>query len=238
MLPRLVAQPGPVVARCNGIGHTPADPGTGPAGMNMPGIDLPGGGRGPAAPGVTRFHFVSGLPGAGAMTLLRLLAQNPAFRTGADTPAPGLFAAVERRLADPGSPEARLDAAQGAALLRGVMNAVHHDRPPGATVFDCAPNWLLHVDRLAGLFPLSRFVVLVRDAGDLAPGGQAGDSDADCLRRALGAALGGPAAERVLVIERRRLLGDPLTVMDVLYHRLGAAEFDHDFTTLGPAGDG
>ena len=194
---------------------------------------------------VTRFHFIAGLPGAGAERLTRVLAENPRIAARSGTAAAELYGAVRARIADPSAPESRLGPEERRALVRGTLEAVYHDRPPGAAAIDCNPAWLPRVGELAEAFPLSRFILMVRDAQDLPDparggggGGRGGDGTAEA-RRALRAAISGAAVDRVLVIQRDRLLADPLTVMDVLYHFLREPGFDHDFGPLAaPPGDG
>ncbi|PWE29445.1 hypothetical protein DDZ14_17000 [Maritimibacter sp. 55A14] len=178
---------------------------------------------------VTRYHFLSGLPKAGVDVLLRVLDQNPAFVTGEGTAAAALFEATVGRMSDPSSVEAGLAVQQQKALLRAVLDAVHHDRPIGSVVFDSNPAWIGQIGILSALFPLSRFVVLLADAADL-------DGPGQREMRDLKAALDGPAAERILVIERGRLINDALTVMDVLYHFLREPEFDHDLSEFEAPG--
>jgi sulfotransferase len=175
---------------------------------------------------VTRFHFVAGLPGAGAARLTALLAQNPRFSTASGTPAAALVEAMLKRFARPDTPEAALDEQQRKALLRGALDAVHHARQTDGVVFDNNPAWLAHLGVLAALFPLSRFIVLVREAADL--GEAAARAAPDSPTGRIVAALAGRHAERIIVIERDRFLSDPVTVLDVLYHFLREPVFEHD----------
>lgn len=186
---------------------------------------------------VTRYHFISGLPDSGAEELARLLAQNPRFVTGSDTGADALFGAAMRRMQDDDCPESRLDEQQCRALLRATLDAVHHDRQAGAVVFDNAPGWLGYIDALGNLFPLARFVVMVRDPADLG-GSTARGARLDTPLRHLQSALAGAHAQRILVIEHERFLSDPVTVLDVLYHFLREHEFDHDLAPVSDAGAG
>jgi len=170
---------------------------------------------GTALAGITRFNFISGRPGSGMRALARVLTQNPRFSVRVRSGAAALCEAMTVRLRSPGSPEGFLDEGQRKALLRGMFEAVHHDRRPGSLVFDCDEAWLGRVDALAALFPLARFVLLIDG------------------RRPAHPALGGPAAQRVLAVDTRRLRTEPETVLDALYGMLREPAFVHDTGPLG-----
>lgn len=165
---------------------------------------------GTASAGITRFNFISGRPGCGMRALARVLRQNPRFSVRVQSGAAALCEAMTERLRNPGSPEGFLDEGQRKALLRGMFEAVHHDRRPGSLVFDCDEAWLGRVDALAALFPLARFVLLVDG------------------RRPAHPALGGPAGERILAVDTKRLQAEPETVLAALYRMLREPGFVHD----------
>lgn len=166
-------------------------------------------------PGPTRFHFVSG-PGAGggATGLLRVLAQNPRFAVRESSGALPLFDGCTARCTARGTPEAYLRPAQQRALLRGLFEAVHHDHPPGCAVFDSDPAWIDRAEALSALFPLARFVLIMRHASLGHP------------------VLGGPLAERVVAIDAARLERDPEGVFEDIYHALREPPVHHDFAAL------
>ncbi len=194
---------------------------------------------------LTRFHFISGLPRSEVDALTAILSQNPRFVVQDDGPAAAICAELLGACDDPASAMHRLDGDARRALLRGALDAVHTRRPLDAVVFDNHPRWMDQMGQIAGLMPLSRFVFVVRDPAqiiaqlarerDLSPVDQP-----DFARQlvseqgaigaplaAIRAALAGPCAERIIVIERSRLLSDPDGVMTALYAFLREAPFAH-----------
>lgn len=195
--------------------------------------------------GVTRFHFISGMPMSGADRLSMILSQNPRFVARVDTPAERIFAEMLEQFDQPGSGFSGLEPECRAALLRASLDAVHNKRPLESVVFDNNPDWLRRVDQISNLFPLSRFIFMVRDpvrlAADIASDSGIAMSPADLLDEEgpiggplshLHNALNGPNAERVLLIDQARLVADPIRVLDVLYRFLREPEFEHDVRTL------
>ena len=211
---------------------------------------------------LARFHFLAGLPRSGVSLLVALLAQNPRFVARRDTPAAEVFDRMRRTFPPPGEdvpPDAPdLTDGQRIALWRSALDAVHHDRPFGATVFDASPAWPRHLPALAELYPLCRLIFCVRDPAqivnamldDTAPelrddpallesqvARLAGpDSPLAAALADLRAVLSGPQAERVLVLDYDRLVDDPEEAMEVIYDFLRADPFDHDFDRVGGAG--
>jgi sulfotransferase len=197
-----------------------------------------------------RYCFVAGLPRSGISVLMAVLAQNPAFVARIDSPAESVFRALAERFA-PGAPEAdRLSGAERLALLRGGIDAIYHDRPFGAMVVDANRAWLGHIEALAQLYPLSRFVICLRNpaqiVNSLAVEGETAD---DALSALIGdvmapdgavgaemegvrAALASMQAERIFVLDYDRMVDDPEGVMDVLYDFLRMEPFDHDFAAV------
>lgn len=166
-------------------------------------------------PGPTRFHFVSGPgEGGGAAGLLRVLAQNPRFAVREASGALPLFDGCTARCTARGTPEAYLRPAQQRALLRGLFEAVHHDHPPGCAVFDSDPGWIDRAEALSALFPLARFLLVMRHASLGHP------------------VLGGPLADRVVTIDALRLARDPESVFEDIYHALREPPVMHDFAAL------
>jgi sulfotransferase len=191
---------------------------------------------------MTRFHFVAGLPKAGARRLSALLAQNPRFCVSSDSPAEKVF----RSLSDRGNEQGfDLDKETRVALLRASIDAIHHARPMQSVVFDNNPDWLSKVDSLSEIFPLSRFVVMVRDpariAAELADEAGSAQTPSSLMAKTgkIGApidllqnVLKGPSANRLLLVDYDRLLSDPIQVFDAMYGFLGEAVFEHDFRSL------
>lgn len=197
---------------------------------------------------MTRFHFVAGLPTAGARRFCALLAQNPKLTVSSDSPAEQVFTTLIDAAKDRDMPLAVSGDKTQAALLRGVLDNTHHARPMNAVVVDNNPNWLLHMDQLAALFPLSRFVVLVRDPAKIAAemaeesGGAQTPNALMSKHGAIGApvelvrrALASTAADRLCLVDYDRMLSDPVRVFDAIYGFLGEQGFDHDFRGMPPS---
>ena len=202
---------------------------------------------------LTRFHFLCGLPHSGLGVLAALLHQNPRFRVSLDGPAQAVLSGVLARLGSGGIEAGLLDEAQKNALSRAVLDALHHDRPPGATVFDANRDWLALLDDLVRLYPLCRFVICVRNPAAVvnshahAAGIQSSEEELAALAARLTApegslgaglamlrdALSSPHAERMFVLDYDRLADDPEEVMDVLYEFLREPPHGHDYSEIG-----
>ncbi|TDT76880.1 sulfotransferase [Litoreibacter halocynthiae] len=194
---------------------------------------------------MTRFHFVAGLPTAGARCLLALLTQNPRFSVAGDSPAERVFSVLSAGRENQDHPLSGISSDTRSALLRASLDAVHHARPIASVVFDNNIRWLSHVTALAELFPLSRFVIMVRDpariAAEMAQEAGAVTSPQALMSEhgVIGApiqlvhdALSSPASKRLLLIDYDRLLSDPERVLDLLYAFVGEPHFAHDFRML------
>lgn len=199
---------------------------------------------------VTRFHFIAGMPTAGADQLAMILAQNPTFIARTDSPAEDIFTDMLERFETPGSGMQGLDPECRSALLRASLDAVHNKRPLESVVFDNNAHWMARLDQMAALFPLSRFIFMVRDpatiAADLANDSGNARPPAELLAEdgAIGgplqhvhSALNGAHAERVLLIDHARLTSEPQHVLNVLYRFLREPEFSHDLRSLDMAQD-
>lgn len=197
---------------------------------------------------VTRFHFISGMPTAGADLLTDVLAQNPAVTARSDSSAASVFQELSELCKNLGTAANALDTDSRNALLRGCLDAVHHSRPLASVVFDNNPAWMSMTYELSKLMSLSRFIFVVRDpasiAADLAQGKGAAMSPAALMADdgVIGAPLiylksilSGPNAERVILIDRDRLMSDPVAVLDVLYRFLRIGPFEHDVSAFGAA---
>lgn len=194
---------------------------------------------------LTRFHFVAGMPHAGARHLMMLLSQNPRFSAAEDNPAAKIYSELLEAISSQGSVLNQLDVGTQVALLRGSLDAAHHTRPMDAVVLDHNAAWLQHFESLAQVLPLSRFVVMVRDPAAiaatmaeetgavqnpgtlLAPDGAIGRSVAqiECL-------MNSPVSDRLLLIDHDRLLSDPERVLAALYGVLREPYFEHDCRCL------
>ena len=104
--------------------------------------------------GVTRFHFIAGMPLAGADRLSMILAQNPRFVARTDTPAERIFSDMLERFDTAASGMHGLDPECRAALAAILhwMRCTTSD-PLESVVFDNNPAWLSRVGQLSNLFP-------------------------------------------------------------------------------------
>ena len=117
---------------------------------------------------VPRFHFICGLPRSGERILVALLNQNPRFVAVSSSPAQTVFADLVNRYADGGENDKLLDDSQKIALWRSAIGAVHSGRRMNSVLFDHNPDWLPYIDLLVRLYPLSRFLVCVRNPAAIA----------------------------------------------------------------------
>lgn len=194
---------------------------------------------------LTRFHFVAGMPHAGARHLTSVLSQNPRFAATQDSEAACVFSELHQLMATPGSAMNGLDPTTQVAILRAALDAAHHARPMDAVVLDQNPVWLRHINSLAQVLPLSRFIVMVRDPAAIAAVMAYESGSARSPRVLLGpdgaigapmtqieAVMNSPAAERLLLIDYDRLLEDPQRVLGALYGVLREPFFEHDCRVL------
>lgn len=211
---------------------------------------------------MTRFHFVAGLPMSGGDLLCGILSQNPRFVVGQNGRAQTVFGTFGPLLDESGPMGGMLDPGQRAAIMRGVLDGIYNERPLESVIFDLNHSWLTQMDRLAQLYPLSRFLVPVRNPAMIAEAWlsrldaptsehaalceQAFASDGqfgralDVLRNALHARH----SERMLLVDEDRLRENPTEAMRIIYHFLREEEFGHEFdavtvreSDLGGGGD-
>lgn len=205
---------------------------------------------------LARFSFGTGLPRSGMSVLTGILRQNPRFISQTMGAAFDLVVALDKSVEEGGLLPASLNDGQKFALLRSGIDAVYHDRAFEAAVFDVHRDWLSKMDLLVRLYPLCRFVVMVRNPASIVNSYalEAGYTDeaklsdlADRLLTptgdvgrqiaALREALGSHHAERIFVLDYDRLVDDPEEAMDVLYDFLRSEEFAHDFNKVEIDGD-
>ncbi len=202
-------------------------------------------------------HFIVGLPRSGSTLLAALLNQNPRFHASGASAAQIVFQQLYRECSAPTELAALLTDDQRAALLRGVIDAVHHERAAGMVVFDTSRKWLMRIEQLVALFPLCRFIAMVRDPVEVvaslerARQGHAFrqsrlfEADTTLTQRVahmmgeeglVGQALSliedallGPHAERMIVIDYHRLVAAPAETLKALYVFLRQPVYTHDF---------
>ncbi len=116
-----------------------------------------------------------------------------------------------------------------------------------SVVIDNNPQWLAHVELLGRVFPLSRFVIMVRDPARIAAeiadetGGAQTPSSLMSKHGKIGEPvnllqnlLSGPAADRLLLLDYDRLLSDPEHVFNAVYGFFEEPRYAHDFRALPP----
>lgn len=190
---------------------------------------------------VTRFHFIAGMPTAGAELLTEVLDQNPGVTARSDSSAASVFQELSALCKMSDTAVGGLDKSTRHALLRGSLDAIHHARPLASVVFDNNPAWMTLTYEVSKLMPLSRFIFVVRDPAsvlaELTRSGGAAKTPASLMADTgeigqpliyLNSILSGPNAERVILIDRDRLMSDPVAVLDVLYRFLRMDPFEHD----------
>ena len=185
--------------------------------------------------------------------LTAILDQNPRFIARANTPAEAVFADLTKTYALATKDGDLLDDSQKIALWRSAIDAVYHDRPFDSSVIDANRNWLKHTDTLVHLYPLSRFIVCVRNPASIVNSitQSNGYGDEEKLAGAMNELMSGSGlvgreitqlrdalssahAERMLVLDYDRLVDDPEDAIDVVYDFLREPPFEHDFQNLGP----
>lgn len=192
---------------------------------------------------VTRYHFIAGLPCAGAELLTDLLAQNQRVCATTHSAAANVMAELEAQFQNTASAFSTLDGGCRTAMMRAGLDAVHHARPLDAAIFDNNPAWMAQTFALSKLFPLSRFIFMVRDPAAIVETLGADSAKAEALMgddgaigaplRLLSQILAGPNADRVLLIDYDRLMADPEGVMGLLYRFLRLPGYAHDMSILG-----
>ena len=107
-------------------------------------------------------HFISGLPRSGSTLLSALLRQNPRLHAEMSSPVAVL---CERVLPVMGQGEyaTAFDDRRRRAVLNGLIDSCHGDRPAEAVLFDTNRAWCAHMRVLAELRPDSFVIACVRD---------------------------------------------------------------------------
>lgn len=109
------------------------------------------------------FHFISGLPQAGAALLSALLQQNPRFRIASSSPLGALFSRNLEQMTGGLEGDSCITQSQRDRLLRGLFSSYFADRPEKRVVFDNNRVWANHLPTLCGLFPKTKLIACVRD---------------------------------------------------------------------------
>ena len=207
-------------------------------------------------------HFISGLPRSGSTLLAALLRQNPALHAGITSPVSSMLGAMLAEMSAGNEGSVFFDAAQRAAVLRGLFNNYYHAIHPARTVFDTSRNWTTRLDLLARLFPDARVICCVRpipwiidsverllrrnpfELSKIFGFEQGGTvySRADGLMNPAGMigfalnglkqAMHGDQAGRLLLLPYDTLVGHPAAAMAAVYDFSGLPPFQHDFEAV------
>jgi sulfotransferase len=199
---------------------------------------------------LTRYHFVAGLPRSGAEEITTILSQNPRFVIRADGKAQTVFREMLYQMTDEASVGQMLDDDQRRALLRSVMDAVYHARPLDSVIFDVDTAWLQMPEVLIELYPLSRFIVPVRNpahiVNDICISTHTAPEDFEIAAAsilsdtgeigaplaALRTLLTGPNSERVILVDYDRLISDPDEAIEILYDFVREPACNHEFAGI------
>ena len=207
-------------------------------------------------------HFISGLPRSGSTLLAALLRQNPALHANISSPLFSMAGAMLAEMSAGNEGAVFFDAAQRAAVLRGLFDSYYHAIHPTRCVFDTGRGWTTRLDLLARLFPDSKVICCVRpipwiidsverllrrNPFELSKifGFEQGGSvytRADGLMSAggmIGFALNGlkqamhsEHAGRLLLLPYDTLAADPAAAMAAVYEFTGMLPFQHDFEAV------
>lgn len=107
-------------------------------------------------------HLISGLPRSGSTLLAALLRQNPAVHAGVTSPVYPMVGAMLGEMSASMEGSIFFDAAQRAAVLRGLFENYYHAIHPTRTVFDTNRAWTTRLDLVLRLFPDARVICCVR----------------------------------------------------------------------------
>jgi len=107
-------------------------------------------------------HLISGLPRSGSTLLAALLRQNPALHASVTSPVSSMVGAMLGEMSAGMEGSIFFDAAQRAAVLRGLFENYYHAIHPARTVFDTNRGWTTRLDLLHRLFPDARVICCVR----------------------------------------------------------------------------
>ena len=207
-------------------------------------------------------HFISGLPRSGSTLLAALLRQNPAMHANITSPVSSMVGAMLAEMSAGNEGAVFFDAAQRAAVLRGLFASYYHAIHPTRTVFDTSRGWTARLDLLARLFPDARVVCCVRpipwiidsverllrrnpfELSKIFGFEQGGTvySRADGLMgptgmigfalNALKQAMHGEQAGRLLLLPYDTLVGNPAAAMEAVYAFTGLPPYRHDFDAV------
>ncbi len=207
-------------------------------------------------------HFISGLSRSGSTLLAALLLQNPALHANITSPVSSMVGAMLTEMSAINEGAVFFDAAQRAAVLRGVFDSYYHAIHPAKTVFDTSRGWTIRIDLLARLFPEARVICCVRpipwiidsverllrrnpfelskifgfeQGGTVYSRAEGLMGPAGMIGFALNAmkqAMHGDQAGRLLLLLYDTLVTHPAAALAAVYEFTGLPPFQHDFESV------
>lgn len=204
------------------------------------------------------YHFISGLPRSGSTLLAALLRQNPTVHASIISPVHSLVSTVLKDMSQGNETSVFIDAAQRAALLRGLFDNYYATQGGHTVVFDTSRAWTLRADMLARLFPDCRIVCCVRHVPwiidsietllrrntfelsrifNFDPGGtiysradamMSGDGLIGYPLAGLKQAMHGAQSSRLLLVPYELMAEHPQQALDAIYDFCGMPRFVHD----------
>jgi sulfotransferase len=114
---------------------------------------------------VAKLHLISGLPRAGSTLLCALLRQNPRFSAAMTSPLAMLCGSLQRKMSGATEFSVFFDDVRRQTMLRGLVDAYYAGMPQGQVVFDTNRTWTGKAALLGQLYPESRILCCVREAG-------------------------------------------------------------------------
>ena len=210
----------------------------------------------------TQFHFISGLPRAGATLLAAILKQNPRFHAGVGGPVAGMYSTLLDEMSGRNEYAMFISDAQRQRVLRGLFEQYYADVPADGVVFDTHRSWCSRLRPIKALFPGAKLIACVRDiswivdsiervvrANAFQPspifnyqsGGTVysrcealttGDGMVAYAYNALREAFYGEDGDSLLLLQYETLVGHPRRAMQAVYEFLGEAAFEHEFTDI------
>jgi sulfotransferase len=191
-----------------------------------------------------------------------LLQQNPAIHAGITSPVASMVGAMLNEMSANMEGSVFFDAAQRAAVLRGLFENYYHAVHPTRTVFDTNRAWTTRLDLLLRLFPDARVICCVRpipwiidsvervirrnpfelskifgfeQGGNVYTRAEGLMSAAGMIGFALNGlkqAMHGDHASRVLLLPYDTLVARPAEAMAAVYDFTGLQRYEHDFNQV------
>ncbi|AFC85610.1 sulfotransferase [Frateuria aurantia] len=209
-----------------------------------------------------QFHFISGLPRAGAALLTAILNQNPRFHAGVGGPVAGMYAALLDEMGGRNESAMLISDVQRERVLRGLFEQYYADAPAGGVVFDAHRSWCSRLRSIKTLFPGAKMIACVRDISWIVdsiervvrvnafqpspsfnyPSGgtvysrcealTTGDGMVAHAYNALREAFYGEDSDSLLLLQYETLVEHPRQAMQAVYDFIGEAAFEHEFTDI------